>query len=160
MRCQASADVSSEGMNMSRRAAMAGTLALAFAAALQSNLPAEARVLSSDWEKVDLPVDPGVVLLDIGFTDDKHGVTPSLALNALPVQAVHEVLGSPKGMDQWISRTIKSNRVSLMASLSMHADLNASLCPSVSSSLVCPDRCLYLVWGCTRTVVLLPACFM
>ena len=41
---------------------------------LQAALPAAARqVVSSDWEKVDLPVDPGVVLLDIGFTDDKHG---------------------------------------------------------------------------------------
>jgi photosystem II stability/assembly factor-like uncharacterized protein len=33
------------------------------------------KVLSSDWEKVDLPVDKGVVMLDIGFTgtDPNHG---------------------------------------------------------------------------------------
>jgi len=78
---------------------MAGTLALASAAALQSNLPAEARVLSSDWEKVDLPVDPGVVLLDIGFTDDKHGGTPIPPFDAVSLHAVREVLRSPIGMD-------------------------------------------------------------
>lgn len=52
----------------------------AAAANLQSALPASARqVVSSDWEKVDLPVDPGVVLLDIGFTDDQHGEHPSVS---------------------------------------------------------------------------------
>ncbi len=57
-------------------------MALAAAAAnLQAALPASARqVVSSDWEKVDLPVDPGVVLLDIGFTDDKHGASCTLSL--------------------------------------------------------------------------------
>lgn len=59
---------------------MGSGLALAAAAALQTPLSAEARVLSSDWEKVDLPVDPGVVLLDIGFTDDKHGTSPTHSL--------------------------------------------------------------------------------
>jgi len=34
-----------------------------------------AQVVSSDWEQVKLPIDPGVVLLDIGFTGDdpNHG---------------------------------------------------------------------------------------
>ena len=73
MQCQASADASSQSSGISRRAAIGGSIALASVAALQSSLPAEARVVSSDWEKVDLPVDPGVVLLDIGFTDEKHG---------------------------------------------------------------------------------------
>jgi hypothetical protein len=74
LQCQcSSAEEPSEGESISRRAALGGGLALATAAALQSSLPAGARVVSSEWEKVDLPVDPGVVLLDIGFTDDKHG---------------------------------------------------------------------------------------
>ncbi|CAK0731917.1 hypothetical protein CVIRNUC_000060 [Coccomyxa viridis] len=75
VRCQSAAESSSEDTSISRRAAIGGSLALAAAAAnLQAALPAAARqVVSSDWEKVDLPVDPGVVLLDIGFTDDKHG---------------------------------------------------------------------------------------
>jgi hypothetical protein len=73
VQCHASAHVSSESSGISRRAAIGGSIALASVAALQSSLPAEARVVSSDWEKVDLPVDPGVVLLDIGFTDEKHG---------------------------------------------------------------------------------------
>ena len=73
VQCHTSADASSESSGISRRAAIGGSIALASVAALQSSLPAEARVVSSDWEKVDLPVDPGVVLLDIGFTDEKHG---------------------------------------------------------------------------------------
>ncbi|CAL5224094.1 g6721 [Coccomyxa viridis] len=75
VQCNAAADSASEHHSLSRRAAIGGGLALAAAAAnLQAALPASARqVVSSDWEKVDLPVDPGVVLLDIGFTDDKHG---------------------------------------------------------------------------------------
>ncbi len=75
VQCNAAAESSSEQQSLSRRAAIGGGLALAAAAAnLQAALPASARqVVSSDWEKVDLPVDPGVVLLDIGFTDDKHG---------------------------------------------------------------------------------------
>jgi len=39
-------------------------------------LPAQAnRLLSADWEVVDVPVDPGVVFLDVAFTgsDPKHG---------------------------------------------------------------------------------------
>ena len=54
-------------------------LALAAAAALQPAAGA-AQVVSSDWEKVDLPVDPGVVLLDIGFTDDSHGALTALCI--------------------------------------------------------------------------------
>ena len=59
-------------------------MALAAAAAnLQAALPAAARqVVSSDWEKIDLPVDPGVVLLDIGFADDKHGKTKLCAITS------------------------------------------------------------------------------
>ncbi len=73
VQCQAFEDANSLSSGISRRAAIGGSIALASVAALQSSLPAEARVVSSDWEKVDLPVDPGVVLLDIGFTDEKHG---------------------------------------------------------------------------------------
>ena len=70
---EASSADSSSGV-VDRRALLSGGLALAAATALQSSLPANAgQVVSSDWEKVALPVDPGVVLLDIGFTDEKHG---------------------------------------------------------------------------------------
>ena len=80
MQCQSAAEPQSEHSSLSRRAAIGGGLALAAAAAnLQLALPASARqVVSSDWEKIDLPVDPGVVLLDIGFTDDQHGEQPSV----------------------------------------------------------------------------------
>lgn len=50
--------------------------AVATAAQPALPLPAKAnRVLSSDWEVVDLPVEKGVVLLDVGFTgtDPNHG---------------------------------------------------------------------------------------
>jgi len=53
---------------------------LAAAAALNMQLPSAAQAASGDlasqeWEKVDLPIDPTIVLLDIGFTgtDPKHG---------------------------------------------------------------------------------------
>ena len=84
MQCNAAPESASGHHSLSRRAAIGGGLALAATAAnLQAALPASARqVVSSDWEKVDLPVDPGVVLLDIGFTDDKHG-----AYSILPLQA-------------------------------------------------------------------------
>lgn len=77
--CNSAPEGSSEHNSLSRRAAIGGALALAAAASLQTPLPASARqVVSSDWEKVDLPVDPGVVLLDIGFTDDQHGAEEDL----------------------------------------------------------------------------------
>ena len=68
---------------------LGGALSLAAATTLQQALPLPAtanRLLSPEWEVVDLPVEKGVVLLDIGFTgtDPNHGrqasgeSTPSL----------------------------------------------------------------------------------
>lgn len=57
----------------SRRAVLGGSLALGAALA---GMPAQAnRLLSSEWDLVDLPIDKSVVLLDIGFTgsDPNHG---------------------------------------------------------------------------------------
>ncbi|KXZ52071.1 hypothetical protein GPECTOR_10g1094 [Gonium pectorale] len=68
--CQAQ---SADGLT--RRAVLGAGLATATSLAL-SSAPSPAlanQLLSSEWEIVDLPVDKGVVLLDIGFTDDKHG---------------------------------------------------------------------------------------
>lgn len=61
---------------LSRRTLLGAGLAVAGASAVPLSLPSPAaanQVLSADWEQVALPVDPGVVLLDIGFADDKHG---------------------------------------------------------------------------------------
>ncbi len=57
---------------------LSGSLALAAAAATAAPAPpaaAASRLLSSDWELVELPIDKGVVLLDVGFTgsDPLHG---------------------------------------------------------------------------------------
>lgn len=46
--------------------------------AARAQLPGAASAnsdMSEEWEKVDLPIDPTIVLLDIGFTgtDPKHG---------------------------------------------------------------------------------------
>lgn len=60
----------------SRRGVLSAGLALSAAAAVQPTLPAQAnRVLSGDWQVVDLPVDKAIVLLDVGFTgtDPNHG---------------------------------------------------------------------------------------
>ena len=69
-------------------------LALAAAAALQPAAGA-AQVVSSDWEKVDLPVDPGVVLLDIGFTDDSHGALHALCLLSQTCDALRVLYAPP-----------------------------------------------------------------
>lgn len=62
--------------DVDRRSALLGSGAALLAS--QVSLPASAaeyNVTSSDWELVDLPVEKGVVLLDIAFTgsDPKHG---------------------------------------------------------------------------------------
>ena len=83
---------------MDRRGLLGAGISLAAAVQLVSASPADALVVSKEWEKVtfvpwhfsiwfsfltsesshlqvDLPVDPGVVLLDIAFTgtDANHG---------------------------------------------------------------------------------------
>lgn len=78
-RCQAEKEPSKQSIKeetsgVARRSLLAAGLALSTAAQWQAE-PALAQVVSPDWEQVKLPVDPGVVLLDIGFTGDdpKHG---------------------------------------------------------------------------------------
>jgi hypothetical protein len=54
------------------------------------------KVLSADWEKVDLPVDKGVVLLDIGFTgtDPNHGEQGSEQLGEAAAAAAAAAMSS------------------------------------------------------------------
>lgn len=64
--------------SLNRRTLLGASLSIAGASALPLALapPAEAsKILSSDWELVDLPVPNEVVMLDIGFTGDNadHG---------------------------------------------------------------------------------------
>lgn len=95
---------------MDRRGLLGAGISLAAAVQLTSANPADALVVSKEWEKVtymlwhfsmlwfssltsesshlqvDLPVDPGVVLLDIAFTgtDANHGTwQPSSSCQAL-----------------------------------------------------------------------------
>jgi len=58
-----------------RRQLLGAGLSLAAAVQLRTANSADALVVSKEWEKVNLPVDPGVVLLDIAFTgtDPNHG---------------------------------------------------------------------------------------
>ncbi|KAK9846585.1 hypothetical protein WJX81_007154 [Elliptochloris bilobata] len=70
-------DASVEDFAAPRRSVLSAGAALAASSLLQVAAPqgAGAKVVSSDWELVKLPLDPGVVLLDIGFTDTdpNHG---------------------------------------------------------------------------------------
>ena len=81
-RCQAAeqpAEPAAQQAELPRRSVLGGALAAAAAVAAQPALPACAnRVLSPEWEVVDLPVEKGVVLLDVGFTgtDPNHGARP------------------------------------------------------------------------------------
>lgn len=73
VRCQAGAQ---DLAALDRRGVLTAGAALAASLALQGRVPASANtILSNEWEKVELPIDPGVVLLDIGFTgtDPNHG---------------------------------------------------------------------------------------
>lgn len=69
--CQAS----SEQQNLTRRTVLNAGIAAAAAVGVQLPGPADALVVSKEWEKVALPLDPGVVLLDIAFTgtNPDHG---------------------------------------------------------------------------------------
>ncbi|GAB4823026.1 hypothetical protein N2152v2_010072 [Parachlorella kessleri] len=85
VRCQAAPDQQRQQQQeqqgqqgLGRRQVLGGALSLAAASTLQQALPLPAlanRLLSPEWEVVDLPVEKGVVLLDIGFTgtDPNHG---------------------------------------------------------------------------------------
>ncbi|KAG7672399.1 hypothetical protein Ndes2526B_g09089 [Nannochloris sp. 'desiccata'] len=76
IRCEATSDASQSLPSASRRGVLSAGLALSAAVAVQPTLPAQAnRVLSGEWQVVDLPVDKAIVLLDVGFTgtDPNHG---------------------------------------------------------------------------------------
>lgn len=77
VRCQAGNGVSTGSeAAVHRRSAMLGGLAVGAALTMPMPGPASAGpVLSKDWAIVDLPIDPGVVLLDVDFTssDPNHG---------------------------------------------------------------------------------------
>lgn len=63
--------VEAEGV-VGRRAVLAATSALSFAGLLGGVEGAVAgEDVISDWEQVTLPVDPGVVLLDLAFVPDQ-----------------------------------------------------------------------------------------
>ena len=69
------ADASPEDHTFGRRDLAKGALAALAApaiAALPAG-PAKAEEVSKYWEQIDLPLEPGVILLDIAFIDDKHG---------------------------------------------------------------------------------------
>ncbi len=77
----------------SRRTVLGAGVALTAGSALQGVFTpqAGATVVSPEWEQVQLPVDPGVVLLDIGFTGDdpNHGMyalSPSMLTDDAPEQ--------------------------------------------------------------------------
>ena len=65
--------ISSDAAEFTRRSLMlaAGTVALASPLSLAVSRPAVAAELDSDWEPVPLPLDPGVVLLDLTFVPEK-----------------------------------------------------------------------------------------
>ncbi|WIA16777.1 hypothetical protein OEZ85_013426 [Tetradesmus obliquus] len=76
--CNVRAQAAADGADIPRRAMLSSAVALGAATMLPYAAPFAAKankVLSSDWEEVELPVDKGVVLLDIGFTgtDPNHG---------------------------------------------------------------------------------------
>ncbi|KAI8470433.1 MAG: photosynthesis system II assembly factor YCF48-domain-containing protein [Monoraphidium minutum] len=91
----------------SRRSLLGASVALSAAAGvLPLALPGAAvanTVLSADWEQVDLPVDSGVVMLDIGFTGDdpNHGFL---------LGTRQTLLETVDGGKTWNPRTIEAAR--------------------------------------------------
>lgn len=74
VQCKASSE--DAGLELSRRTVLGASLAVTAASQLQFPQQAAAgKVVSREWEQVDLPLDPAIVLLDIGFTgsDPNHG---------------------------------------------------------------------------------------
>lgn len=76
VRCQAKQSAAAPSPAVARRTLLSAGLALGAATAVQPSLPAHAnRVLSSEWEVVELPIEKDILLLDIAFTgsDPNHG---------------------------------------------------------------------------------------
>jgi len=62
------------GLEVGRRTLLSGATMAALAGAVSLPAPAQAgRVISGDWEQVELPIDKGVVLLDLAMVDANHG---------------------------------------------------------------------------------------
>ena len=88
-----------------RRTLLGAGLALGAAAGVQPSLPAHAnRLLSAEWEVVELPIDKDVLLLDIAFTgsdplhgalEPPHACSVNLLLDAGSVKACLTCLGCP-----------------------------------------------------------------
>ncbi|GLT87072.1 hypothetical protein SLE2022_051730 [Rubroshorea leprosula] len=98
---QQSSTSSSPAVN--RRQFISQTASLSITVATLSALqqPAKAEEALSEWERVYLPIDPGVVLLDIAFVPDdlKHGFL---------LGTRQTILETKDGGDTWVPRSIPS----------------------------------------------------
>lgn len=93
-------------MEINRRSVLGAGVALATATAMPMSLPAPVfanNVVSGDWENVVLPLEKGVVLLDIGFTssDPNHGFL---------LGTRQTLLETFDGGKSWAARTIEAAR--------------------------------------------------
>ncbi|KAL2926429.1 hypothetical protein RDABS01_011706 [Bienertia sinuspersici] len=89
-----------------RRQFLGQSAAVAAAAAVSISLPltpfsAKSEDLLSEWERVYLPIDPGVVLLDIAFVPDNpdHGFL---------LGTRQTILETKDGGQSWVPRSISS----------------------------------------------------
>jgi photosystem II stability/assembly factor-like uncharacterized protein len=71
VKASADEDAATFGRRDIAKGALAGLSAPVIAAMPAG--PAKAEEVSKYWDIVDLPLEPGVILLDIAFVDDKHG---------------------------------------------------------------------------------------
>jgi len=105
MRCQAqsadnTADAVDAGSSLSRRSVFSAAAALAPAVGvLSSAFPAVANtVLSSEWESIELPIDPQIVLLDLAMLEDgKRGFI---------VGTRQTLLETTDGGKSWVKREV------------------------------------------------------
>eukprot|EP00884_Botryococcus_braunii_P023649 jgi/Botrbrau1/9969/Bobra.0012s0064.1 len=101
--CHAEEEAASSSRSLSRRIILNTGAGLAAWTALQSvSAPGgKAYVVSPEWEQVALPVDPGVVLLDIGFT----GTNPN---HGFLLGSRQTLLETKDGGRSWEPRKIKA----------------------------------------------------
>ncbi|GMN36278.1 hypothetical protein TIFTF001_005892 [Ficus carica] len=98
------ASSSSSSSSLCRRRFIAETAAVSLSLAtpfLGPVQPAKSEDALSEWERVYLPIDPGVVLLDIAFVPDElnHGFL---------LGTRQTILETKDGGDNWVSRSIPS----------------------------------------------------
>ena len=86
-------------MKVERRGVLAAVAGASFLA--KTNGPAEAKVVSKEWEVVNLPIEPEVVLLDISFLPDdpKHGFL---------LGTRETLLETTDGGKTWVKRTLEA----------------------------------------------------